>query len=529
MRYVLAVAETGGFTRAAERCHVAQSALSHQVARLERELGARLFDRTSRRVRLTAAGEAFLPAARQALEAAGRARAEVAAATGEIRGTLTLGSIPTVAAVDLPAVLREYRLRHPHVRIRLRTGSSERMVEQVREGTLDAAFLGVPPGFPAHGVHSRELCRGRHVAVVAPEHPLAGEDEVDLRRLAAEVFVDFAEGSAARAQSDRAFAAAGLRREVAFEVSGVELMVRMVRYGLGVALLPEAFTAELHGVRRVALTDGPVRVERLVHRRFPPSPAAAAFLALLGTPDHRETPPAPGAAHRARPSDRKAPPDMSVIHRTTLTPGKLELLTAWLPSRPWYRGGAGGPELAKAGGFRLDDPEGEVGIEFMAVTDTGGPHPVTYLVPLTYRGAPLDGAEHALLTTAEHGVLGRRWIYDGCQDPLLVAELTALFEGRTRAQHQSVSDTPDPDVHVTRTGDGPLPADFTVTGDEGEETVLTASHGTQLRVRRVLRPAPAGPAGQGQDEAGRVAGIWRTPDGGTVRGDFVVLREGPRA
>ncbi|WP_202799554.1 1,4-alpha-glucan branching protein [Streptomyces griseoaurantiacus] len=220
---------------------------------------------------------------------------------------------------------------------------------------------------------------------------------------------------------------------------------------------------------------------------------------------------------------------MSVIHRTTLTPGKLELLTAWLPSRPWYRGGAGGPELAKAGGFRLDDPEGEVGIEFMAVTDTAGPHPVTYLVPLTYRGAPLDGAEHALLTTAEHGVLGRRWIYDGCQDPLLVAELTALFEGRTRAQHQSVSDTPDPDVHVTRTGDGPLPADFTVTGDEGEETVLTASHGTRLRVRRVLRPAPAGPAGQGQDEAGRVAGIWRTPDGGAVRGDFVVLCEGPRA
>jgi DNA-binding transcriptional LysR family regulator len=556
MRYVLAVAETGGFTRAAERCHVVQSALSHQVARLERELGARLFDRTSRRVRLTAAGEAFLPAARQALEAAGRARAEVAAATGEIRGTLTLGSIPTVAAVDLPGLLRDYRLRHPQVRIRLRTGSSERMVEQVREGTLDAAFLGVPPGFPTHGVHSRELCRGRHVAVVAPEHPLAGEAEVDLRRLAAEVFVDFAEGSAARAQSDRAFAAAGLRREVAFEVSGVELMVRMVRHGLGVALLPGAFTAELHGVRRVALTDGPVRVERLVHSRFPPSPAAAAFLALLGTPDallgtpdallgtrdallgtpdalsgtpdHRETPPAPGAVHRARPSDRKARPDMSVIHRTTLTPGKLELLTSWLPSRPWYRGGAGGPELAKAGGFRLDDPEGEVGIEFMAVTDTAGSHPVTYLVPLTYRGAPLDGAEHALVTTAEHGVLGRRWIYEGCQDPLLVAELTALFEGRTRAQHQSVSDTPDPDVHVSRTDDGPLPADFTVTGDEGEETVLTASDGTQLRVRRVLRPAAAGPAGEGTDEAGRVAGIWRTPDGGTGRGDFVVLRESPR-
>ncbi|MEV4068036.1 LysR family transcriptional regulator, partial [Nonomuraea dietziae] len=82
MRYVVAVAETSNFTRAAERCMVVQSALSHQIARLERELGARLFERTSRRVRLTPEGEAFLPAARQALEAAERARAEVAAAAG---------------------------------------------------------------------------------------------------------------------------------------------------------------------------------------------------------------------------------------------------------------------------------------------------------------------------------------------------------------------------------------------------------------------------------------------------------------
>ncbi|MFG3155554.1 LysR family transcriptional regulator [Streptomyces sp. NPDC048219] len=288
MRYVLAVAETASFTRAAERCHIVQSALSHQVARLEKELGARLFERTSRRVRLTAAGEAFLPAARQALEAAERARAEVAAATGEIRGGLTVGSIPTVAAVDLPAVLRDYRRRHPQVRISLRTGASERLVEQVRDGTLDAAFLGVRPGFRLEGVHDEELAHDRHVAVVAPDHPLAARDEVDLRLLAGEVFVDFAEGSAARAQSDQAFAAAGLRREVTFEVSGVELMVRMVRHGLGIALLPAAFTTELHGLRRVAVADGPVRVERLVWGRATPSPAASAFLSLLGVrPGHQ--------------------------------------------------------------------------------------------------------------------------------------------------------------------------------------------------------------------------------------------------
>ncbi len=283
MRYVLAVAETENFTRAAERCHVVQSALSHQVARLEKELGARLFERTSRKVRLTAAGEAFLPAARQALEAAERAKAEVAAATGEIRGKLAVGSIPTVAAVDLPAVLRGYRLRYPQVGISLRVGSSEQLVEQVRDGALDVAFLGVPPGFRPQGVRERELAHGQHVAVVAPDHPLATESEVDLSRLVEETFVDFAEGSAARAQSDEAFAAAGLRREVAFEVSGVDFMGRMVRHGLGIALLPSTFAAELPGVRAVPVTNGPVRVERLVWSRSRRRPAAAAFLALLDT------------------------------------------------------------------------------------------------------------------------------------------------------------------------------------------------------------------------------------------------------
>src|SRR5262245_24045379 len=143
LRYVIAVAETSSFTRAAERCLVVQSALSHQIARLERELGARLFERTSRRVRLTPAGAAFLPAARQCLDAAERAAAEVAATVGEVRGRLAVGMISTVAAVDLPAVLRDYRRQFPHVRISLRVSPSEELVEQVKQGATEVAFLGL--------------------------------------------------------------------------------------------------------------------------------------------------------------------------------------------------------------------------------------------------------------------------------------------------------------------------------------------------------------------------------------------------
>ncbi|MFI9450582.1 LysR family transcriptional regulator [Amycolatopsis sp. NPDC052450] len=282
MRYVLAVAETNSFTRAAERCLVVQSALSHQIARLERELGARLFERTSRRVRLTAAGEAFLPAARQCLEAAERAGSEVAAAVGEIRGRLTVGVIPTVAAVDVPAALHTFRGRYPHVRIGLRVGASEKLVEQIKDGAIEVAFLGLPVSDRPQGVATRELGRDDLIAVVAPGHPLAVESEVDLQRLSTEVFVDFPTGSAGRAQTDQAFAAAGITREVAFEVTAADFMARLIHQGLGVALLPSKYVPALTDVVTVPVRDAPARIEHLVWNRSTVTPAAKAFLDVLG-------------------------------------------------------------------------------------------------------------------------------------------------------------------------------------------------------------------------------------------------------
>ncbi|MFC9681490.1 1,4-alpha-glucan branching protein [Streptomyces sp. NPDC056948] len=219
---------------------------------------------------------------------------------------------------------------------------------------------------------------------------------------------------------------------------------------------------------------------------------------------------------------------MAVIHHTTLTPTKLELLTSWLPSRPWYRGGVTEPKLVKAGGFRLDDPRGEVGVEFLVVTDTGGPHPTTYLVPLTYRGAPLEGAEHALVGTMEHGVLGRRWAYDGCHDPVMLAQLSALIEGRAQAQDQNISDVPDREVTASYIGEGPLPTDFTAT-DDRDGTRLTTPHGATIHMHRVLRPAPDGPSTPGQGTTGHVTGSWQLADGTRARGVLAALRSGPTA
>ncbi|MGH3242758.1 MAG: maltokinase N-terminal cap-like domain-containing protein [Spirillospora sp.] len=223
---------------------------------------------------------------------------------------------------------------------------------------------------------------------------------------------------------------------------------------------------------------------------------------------------------------------MASIHKTTMTPTKLELLARWLPSRPWYAGPADGPELSRAGGFRLDDPRGAVGIEFMVVVDTSGDGAVAYHVPLTYRDAPLDGADQALIGTSEHGVLGRRWIYDGTRDPVLVARLVALFQGRAEPQHQSRSDTPDPSVTYDFTGD--FTRDFTGDGTPdmaAPTTVKDAPHGTDIavetdprgaltiRIMRVLRQDQPGTAGA----QGIVTAGWHSPDGDEYRGPFAVL------
>ena len=215
MRYVVTVAETNSFTRAAERCLVVQSALSHQIARLERELGAKLFERTSRKVRLTPAGAAFLPAARQCLDAAERAVTEVAAAIGEVRGRLAVGLIPTVAAVDLPGALRDFHKQYPAVRINLSVGASDDLVEQVKQGIIEVAFLGLPTTARPQGVNARELARDRLVAVVAPDHPLAEEQAVGLPRRTPVGLNHGGGGDAVHVEEDQQLARGSLGRAVA--------------------------------------------------------------------------------------------------------------------------------------------------------------------------------------------------------------------------------------------------------------------------------------------------------------------------
>ncbi|GAA4126096.1 trehalose biosynthesis protein [Knoellia locipacati] len=141
---------------------------------------------------------------------------------------------------------------------------------------------------------------------------------------------------------------------------------------------------------------------------------------------------------------------MAEIHKgATITPTKAELVAAWMGSQRWYAAKGTSPVVTRLASWRLGDPAGEVGVEVLVVADSSGPSPVVYQVPLTYRGAPLEGAEHALVGTMEHSVLGPRWVYDAPHDPVYAAQLLELVQGRVRAESSAASDATDDTVVAT--------------------------------------------------------------------------------
>src|SRR3954468_17962691 len=286
LEYFVSVAEEGNFTRAAARCHVVQSALSYQIARLEREQGVTLFHRTSRSVRLAPAGELLLPHARALLQGVEVASAELAAFTGLLTGRLRLGVVGSVgnAAPVVERSLLAFHRRHPGVEIAVQDTGSRHMADQVQSGELDLAFVGLfadqSPAGLAHSVLAEEPL----VAVVARDHPLAGRRTVDVRDLAAAgPFVDMRPESGLRLQVDAAFVRAGVARTVVFELGTSESVVRFVGLGFGAALVPHSAIGTTSDVIELALSDGDAKHPiALVHQAPQPSaPSARAFLELL--------------------------------------------------------------------------------------------------------------------------------------------------------------------------------------------------------------------------------------------------------
>ena len=274
LRYLDAVARHRSFTQAARDLYIAQSALSQQVGRLERELGVELLRRTTRRVEVTEAGELVLTRARRALAEVDGVRADVDALQGLMRGTLRIGGVPPIGRTHPAALIAEFTRAHPGVAVTVHEDVAFALLGQLREGSLNLVFALVDPD-PLDGLDGVRLVDEELVLITALDHPLARLQRVRAARLAGQPLVTYGARSALRETLLTLVPSGRVVAEANDQVTVCELVAR----GLGVTLMPRSVVAS-HGDRLAIRSLSPRRTlpVSLVWRAGErPTPAAQAF------------------------------------------------------------------------------------------------------------------------------------------------------------------------------------------------------------------------------------------------------------
>jgi len=255
LRYFLAVVETGGFTRAARRCSVAQPSLSQQIAKLEGELGAPLFDRLPRRVVLTEAGARLREHAERIVAAVADARRDLAETGGRVAGALAVGAIPTLAPYLLPPVLRRFVRRYPRVELHLAEHVTDTLIELLAAGRLDLAVLSPPLESP--NLHAEILFEEPLRLVVSADHPWARRKRVRWSDLSGQRLLVLQEmhclGGQVRGFCQRHRA----EPDVVFRGEQLASVLEMVGLGLGVSLVPQMAARADSSSRRAYLDIAP--------------------------------------------------------------------------------------------------------------------------------------------------------------------------------------------------------------------------------------------------------------------------------
>jgi DNA-binding transcriptional LysR family regulator len=238
LRYFLAVSDTLHFSKAAERLGIAQPPLSHQIKRLEQLVGHRLFDRTTRGVKLTLAGQLLADRARSTLEKVSDDLDQVRRLGRGEEGTLTVGFSGSVMFTSLPMVIESYRRRYPKVELRLRELTTHAQIPALLDGTLDLAFM--RDGDPTQGIQMSNWLKEPYVAVLPKAHPLARKRSLRVSDLRNQPFIFFARRMGPLA-FDRTMACCergGFRPNVVQEAPQWPTVIRLVAAGLGVSLAP---------------------------------------------------------------------------------------------------------------------------------------------------------------------------------------------------------------------------------------------------------------------------------------------------
>lgn len=283
LRYVVAVARTGNFSRAAEHCHVAQPSLSQQIQKLEEELGERLFDRMHREVRLTSHGEAFLRRAVRILEEVDAAKREATDAQELLRGGVTIGVLPTIAPYLLPDIMAEFAEKFPGVEIVVQEDTTARLRKLAHAYEIDFA-LASPP-IQDERLEMRELFTEELLLALPPGHPLTRQRTVAVADLEQERLIVMKEGHCLGDQVLRFCDRRELRPHISFRSAQLETIQALVRAGLGLSLIPAMAAQSERSDRPEYRSLQAPRPERKIAvfwpAQRPPGRAANEFLKLI--------------------------------------------------------------------------------------------------------------------------------------------------------------------------------------------------------------------------------------------------------
>lgn len=284
LRYLLALADEGSFTRAAQQSNVAQPALSRQIQKLEQELGVPLVDRTSRRVALTAVGHEVVETARRTLGELDEMRASLRKTVRLLRGRVVFGLTQTPGPVDVGATLAAFHRANPGVELVVREALSVRLAEQLRADRFDLALISGIPERDRQGLELVRLATDELRVLLPVGHRLADRTEIRVAELGGERFLSFPPGATIRHSVAAAAKDAGYTPDVAFEISDVARTAALVGQGLGVAVVPGSDAERLTAAGRSTTVSIALRRPRLRHevllawrRGRTLSPAAAAL------------------------------------------------------------------------------------------------------------------------------------------------------------------------------------------------------------------------------------------------------------
>jgi|SRR5579864_1891262 len=253
LRYFCAVAQEGSFTRAARQQHIAQPSLSQQIRKLEDELGARLFDRLGRTVKLTPFGETFLPRVKAILRDMENAKQEIEEMSGQERGRLVIGSIPTIAPYLLPLCLTSFTSQFPQIQVSVVEEITSELLDRLHKGTIDLALLALPVAEGPYDCY--ELFRERLHLVVPENHRLASRPGARLKQVEQDPFLLLKEGHCFRENTLAACGRARLEPNVIFESGQFSTLLAMVAAGMGVSVVPEMAIEPRAGCSFVPLID----------------------------------------------------------------------------------------------------------------------------------------------------------------------------------------------------------------------------------------------------------------------------------